>query len=539
MDVDIQSYLIFEEIKDIPECNRLVAIKRYFVIKAYELFLEEEEERLRSGFRRKVAARRFCEDRGIKIRTFYRWYHSYAEKGLLGLVPKWGNRRKKTAKKKKPVSPVPTLGKTLSAKVKINLRNPLLTLYQINFIVQQNSIFPKDVKTFSSCLLDQLQLEKQGNRIMCLSRKLTAEEKRVLQKHLIGKQRNPQVRALALLMMDSGSFLQELMLKTQHSKTTIIRWQRRFKTEGISFVETKINPLKWEEKKHQEKIRVIDILHSPPMSFDINRTNWTYNSIVLAYETLYGDHLAKGALKRIIKEAQYTWKRARTMLTSKDPLYREKVNQLLSTLHSLTSADAFFFIDEAGPWRVKKYGGKVLTAPEEKRIIPASQPEKGAVYMIAALEAQTNQVVYQFISGKNASAIVKLLQTLLNRYSAYSRICLTWDALSSHNSKKVNDWITSTNANSKRDGTPIFEVSPLPSNAQFLNVVESTFRNIRKAVIYNSDYQSIEEMQQAITRFLNERNAYFLLNPRRAGNKIWDKELFTAEDLPGGLFRKM
>jgi hypothetical protein len=46
-----------------------------------------------------------------------------------------------------------------------------------------------------------------------------------------------------------------------------------------------------------------------------------------------------------------------------------------------------------------------------------------------------------------------------------------------------------------------------------------------KAVIHNSDYQSVEECRSAIDRHISERNQYFLENPKRAGNKIWGKEL--------------
>lgn len=538
MDVDIESYLIFEEIKDVPECNRLIAIKRYFIIKAYEHFLEEEAERLRSKFRRKAAARRFCEDHGIKLRTLYRWHQSYKEKGLKGLVPSFGNRRK-TPEKKRTIASVPPSVNSISVNIKIDCRNPLLALYQINFLVQQVPAFSEEVREYSARLLDALDLTKDGMRKMRLARALTKEERKILQGYLAGTHRPIHARAQALQMMDQGCYLQEIMLKTQHARRSIIRWKQRFKEEGLSFIETKIDPPEWQEKRHREKIRVLDILHSPPMSFDINRTNWTHASIIEAYEKKYGGHLTKGSLQRIIKEANYSWRRARTMLTSKDPLYREKVQRLLEALQSLTPADAFFFIDEAGPWRVKKYGGRVLTAPKKKRTLPEFQPDRGAVYLIAALEAQTNQVVFQFIKGKTATALVKMLQELMDRYNGYSRLCLTWDSLSSHSAKMVTDWIADANASSRRHGTPKVEVYPLPSNAQFLNVVESTFRNIRKAVIYNSDYASVEEMQAAITRYLNERNAYFLSNPRRAGNKIWSKELFTTDDLPGGLYRKM
>jgi len=72
--------------------------------------------------------------------------------------------------------------------------------------------------------------------------------------------------------------------------------------------------------------------------------------------------------------------------------------------------------------------------------------------------------------------------------------------------------------------TPLVELVPLPSRAQFLNVIESVFSGMARAIIHNSDYQPIEAAQVAIDRYFRERNEYFTLHPRRAGRKIWGKE---------------
>jgi hypothetical protein len=87
--------------------------------------------------------------------------------------------------------------------------------------------------------------------------------------------------------------------------------------------------------------------------------------------------------------------------------------------------------------------------------------------------------------------------------------------------------------------TPHIEVVPLPSNAQFLNVIESVFGGMKKAVICNSDYASPTEMQEAIARHFEDRNQFYHDNPKRAGNKIWDKQSFDVDRLIGGLFRRM
>ena len=71
---------------------------------------------------------------------------------------------------------------------------------------------------------------------------------------------------------------------------------------------------------------------------------------------------------------------------------------------------------------------------------------------------------------------------------------------------------------------PIVKLAPLPSGAQFLNIIESVFSGMARAIIHNSDYQSVQECMKAINRYFEERNQYYIENPKRAGNKIWGKE---------------
>ena len=72
---------------------------------------------------------------------------------------------------------------------------------------------------------------------------------------------------------------------------------------------------------------------------------------------------------------------------------------------------------------------------------------------------------------------------------------------------------------------------PLPGGAQFLNVIESVFSGMARAIIHNSDDAGIEEARGAIARYFEERNASFLARPRRAGRTIWGREPAPSEFL--------
>ena len=91
-------------------------------------------------------------------------------------------------------------------------------------------------------------------------------------------------------------------------------------------------------------------------------------------------------------------------------------------------------------------------------------------------------------------------------------------------SKKLKQVIDIHNAAATVDGSPLVAAAPLPAGAQFLNVIESVFSGMARAIIHNSDYASVEAATEAIDRYVADRNARFRANPERAGRKIWGKE---------------
>jgi hypothetical protein len=144
----------------------------------------------------------------------------------------------------------------------------------------------------------------------------------------------------------------------------------------------------------------------------------------------------------------------------------------------------------------------------------------------AALELSTNQVTHFYSDKKNTQEMVKLLEILLKEYSHEERIYFSWDAASWHASQALEKKVAESNrqASGTAQKIPLVELVPLPARAQFLNVIESVFSGMARAIIHNSDYQSVEEAMQAIDRYFAERNQYFKENPKRAGNKIWGQE---------------
>lgn len=310
--------------------------------------------------------------------------------------------------------------------------------------------------------------------------------------------------------------------------TTYYAWLKKLQQTGdINNMYTRSNYTKIADRP-EVKEQLFRILHAPPSEYGFNRTTWKSDDLQEALEQSEV-HIGKHAIRKIIKEAGYRWIKAREVLTSNDPDYRKKLDRIHRILRNLEDREGFFSIDEYGPFSVKHRQGRKLVAPQEVFTVPQWQKSKGVLIMTAALELSTNQVTHFYSEKKNTVEMIKLLDILLEKYKHLDRIYLSWDAASWHESKKLFAKINRNNEMAGATGSTKVEVAPLPGGAQFLNVIESVFSGMARAIIHNSNYQSKDEAMIAIDEYFKERNQFFKQNPKRAGQKIWGKERVTVQ----------
>jgi transposase len=343
-------------------------------------------------------------------------------------------------------------------------------------------------------------------------------------------------RALSILALKSGHSLCKTSAVLGISRTSCRRYLRIYDDAGAAglLVRKRRSNRKIDDEQLKEKL--FAILHEPPLNYDINRTTWRMADLreILAQ---HGHPVCEDVLRSIIRNAGYRWCKARIVLTSRDPEYREKLKAIQDILSKLSSRELFFSIDEFGPFSVKMKGGRALVGPGETRVVPQWQNSKGCLILTAALELSTNQVTHFYSKKKNTAEMIKMMDVLVGQYPAMEKIFLSWDAASWHLSKKLQSYIDKHNDTCRSKGLPRVETAPLPSGAQFLNVIESVFSGMARAIIHNSNYASVDDAKAAIDRYFSERNDRFRKHPERAGKKIWGAEREPAAFSPSRNFK--
>lgn len=304
------------------------------------------------------------------------------------------------------------------------------------------------------------------------------------------------------------------------SRTTVRNRLAAYDFAGIDgLLGRKRRPLKVDDESLTKAL--FALLHEPPALSGYNRTTWR---MVDLRETLAkrGHIVGCDVIRQVMKKAGFKWRSAKVVLTSTDPEYREKLEHVQSVLKNLSDDERFFSIDEYGPFAVKAKPGRVLAGPGEKPSVPQWQKSKGWLIATAALELSRNQVTHFYSRAKNTAEMIKMVERLLVEYREARTLYLSWDAASWHMSKELLAFVEQHTRESA--DAPRIELVPLPASAQFLNVIESVFSGMARAIIHSSDYPSVKAACEAIDRYFDERNHHYAENPRRAGRKIWGKE---------------
>lgn len=559
------------------------------------LFLHHFERKaikdLGPSFSRRKAIAEFCALNHVGVHAFAKWLKSYQAKGPKGLLPGYGNRKgcspyphtllpiiveiiapgdtkRAVYKKLVPIcyqldvklpsektvgrlleehgliamkgkaSSGRTGGKvTIRTTLDVDIRCPLSCLRQLCDFIWDCPAIAADAKEQSLKELERLLMLVSWEKPLSLTAPLSDTDVASLMKYRAALHKKHSAKATAILMASKGASLAEIVRTTGRHASTIREWIRLFNRKRVDFIEVKLHHPERDRLIEERRIRLIDILHTPPSQYGIKRTNWNYSALALVYRTKYGGHICNKTVARAVKSSGYTWRRARKVLTSPDPAYKAKIEKVLQTLRGLQDGEAFFFIDEAGPYRVKRYGGKSLTL--DAVTLPERQKAKGKVEFIVCLEARTNQLSWRFTKDKTAGSIVEMIDALWSEYATCSMLYLTWDSISSHSAARLIERIQQLNCEAEQGKGPSVEIVPLPSRSQFLNVVEAVLSGMKRAVIHNSNFGSAEEMETAVDGYFKARNQHFQENPKRAGNKIGDKEIFDVNKLAGGLFKRM
>lgn len=373
---------------------------------------------------------------------------------------------------------------------------------------------------------------RQHNNICCYAhrrvRYIPPEDRVLLMRWANSNDHKQWERANTILGSFAGKTVKHMAVSFKRSVKCILRWVDNYKEKGIEGLidaPYTVSPVRLDDVQRKQD-NLVKLLHQTPQIHGLNRASWKLQDLADIYVKIYSEPMSHSTVHTLLKKAGYGFRKSRERLTSPDPDFREKLDNIKNILRNIGDTEKFFSVDEYGHFSVNVRGGRSYAKSGEQFVVDKAQKSRGWLIVTAALELSTNQITHFYSRYKNTDEMIKLLEVLLSQYKDSTKLYFSWDAAAWHASKKLYKKIEEINSLDYRNlhHTPEVHLAPLPSSAQFLNVIESVFSGLAKAVIHNSNYNTVDDCRAAIDRHFSERNTFFLKNPKRAGNIIWGKE---------------
>jgi len=313
-------------------------------------------------------------------------------------------------------------------------------------------------------------------------------------KSVVANRNSPQKhvwRAKIVLMTADGHGTAEIMQATGKAKTVIWRWQERFGEEGVAGL--------WRDKTRPSRI--------PPLSPEVAER---VVALTLAGPPPTANYWTGAAMAKAagvsVSSVQRIWRAhglrphlVRRFKLSNDPQFAAKLKEIVglyvnppnhAIVLSVDEKSQIQALDRTQPGLPMKKGRAGTITHDYKR--------HGVTTLFAALDVLEGKVIGQCMKRHRHQEFIRFLNVIDARVAKKKTVHVIVDNYAAHKHPKVLEWI---------ENHPRFVFHLTPTSASWLNAVESFFAKLTKKRIKRGVFRSLQDLKDAIHRFLDDTNA--------------------------------
>ena len=310
---------------------------------------------------------------------------------------------------------------------------------------------------------------------------------------LVGDRNSPQKhvwRGEIVLLSAAGVGTVDIMRRTGKSKTCVWRWQERFAAEGVEgLLRDKTRPSRIPPLGPQVAERVVTLtLDDPPGE----TTHWTADLMAKAAD------ISASTVRRIWRAHGLQPHRWRRFKLSTDPNFVAKLRDVVglyvdppahAIVLSVDEKSQIQALDRTQPGLPMKKGRLGTMTHDYKR--------HGTTTLFAALNVLDGTIIGQNMQRHRHQEFIRFLNAVNAGVPARKAVHVILDNYAAHKHPKVRAWL----GRHRR-----FTFHFTPTSCSWLNAVEGFFAKLAKRRLKRGVFHSLDDLQAAINRFLNEYN---------------------------------
>ena len=318
------------------------------------------------------------------------------------------------------------------------------------------------------------------------------------------------LRARVILACAAGKTNTQVSAEMRLSKPAVGKWRGRFvarRLDGLLDEPRPGAPRKISDAD-VERVLTLTLEKRPP-----NATHWATRSMAKRCG------LSQSAVSRIWRAFALQPHRAETFQLSKDPLFIEKVRDIVGLYLHPPDKALVLCVDEKTQIQALDRSQPLLPMrPGQAERRTHDYVRHGTTSLFAALEVKSGRVVGDFHARHRSVEFRKFLDCIEAAVPNELDVHLILDNYGTHKTPLIHRWLARH---------PRFHVHFTPTSASWLNLVERWFAALTQKQIRRGVHRSTRELEEAIRRFIETTN-------HRPKPFIWSK---TADEILASVAR--
>jgi transposase len=297
-------------------------------------------------------------------------------------------------------------------------------------------------------------------------------------------------RARIVVLTAEGLGTNEIMRRTDKSKTCVWRWQERFMEEGFEgLLRDKTRPSRIPPLGNKVVEQVVALtLSDPPAEV----THWT--GAMMAQAT----GISVSSVQRIWRAHGLQPHRVRQFKLSNDPDFVAKLRDVVglyvdppahAIVLSVDEKSQIQALDRTQPGLPMKKGRAGTMTHDYKR--------NGTTTLFAALNVLDGTVIGRNMQRHRHQEFIRFLNAIEASVPAGKLVHVVLDNYAVHKHPKVRQWLARH---------PRWAFHFTPTSCSWLNAVEGFFAKLAKRRLKRGVFRSVVDLQVAINRFVEETN---------------------------------
>lgn len=341
--------------------------------------------------------------------------------------------------------------------------------------------------------------------------RLTEEEKEQLIKVVNGQKSEQRLvlRSSIILMLAGGQSEKEVAKELGVDIKTVRKWRDRYTVGGFDAL--KDLPRSGAPGKFSivQRCEVIAIACDKPKNYGYDTHNqWNLDILTDAVnKSIKNIEMSRSSVARTLNMNELKPHKFRMWLHSKDPKFKEKVNNIVSLYVNPPKDAVVLCIDEkTGMQATERIVETVMPKPGHTGRYEYEYVRHGTQALIAAFDIKTGKVLAQCNDTRTAEDLLAFMEEVARAYCEEKKIHVIWDNLNIHKDGACSRW---TEFNRKYAGK--FEFHYTPKHASWVNQIEVFFSILNRRCLRLSSFRSKEELREAVMMFIriwNEKEGH-------------------------------